>query len=70
VYVNEGLSVLRRRALRLVPDGETVSQEEFYQALIARGELLAYETQQRFYEVGSLRGIEEFQQAMAQGVRA
>ena len=70
VYVNEGLSVLRRRALRLIPDGEPVSQEEFYQVLIARRELLAYETQQRFYEVGSLRGIEQFQQAMAQGVRA
>ncbi|MBI2914246.1 MAG: nucleotidyltransferase family protein [Chloroflexi bacterium] len=70
VYVNEGLSVLRRRALRLVPGGEPVSQEEFYQALIARGELLAYETQQRFYEVGSLRGIAELQQAMAQGARA
>ncbi len=70
VHINEGLSVLRRRALRLIPDGEPVSQEEFYQALIARGELLAYETQQRFYEVGSLRGIEEFQQTIAQGVRA
>jgi len=70
VHVNEGLSVLRRRALRLIPDGELVSQEEFYQALIGRGQLLAYETQQRFYEIGSLRGIEEFQQAVAQGVLA
>jgi len=68
VYINEGLSVLRRRALRLIPSGEPVSQEEFYQELIARGELLACETQQRFYEIGSLRGIEEFQRFIAPGV--
>ena len=67
VHINEGLSVLRRRALRLIPEGEPLSQEEFYAGLIARGKLLAYETQQRFYEIGSLQGIEEFQQLMAQG---
>ena len=68
VYINEGLSVLRRRALRFIPPGERVSQEEFYRALIARGELAAYETQQRFYEIGSLPGIEEFRRLVAQGV--
>ncbi len=70
VHINEGLSVLRRRALRLIPDGEPVSQEQFYRALIARGELLAYETQQRFYEIGSFQGIEEFRRLMAQEVQA
>ncbi len=70
VYINEGLSVLRRRALRLIPDGEPVSQEEFYSGLIARRELLAYETPQRFYEIGSMEGIEEFQQLVAQGALA
>jgi len=67
VYINEGLSVLRRRALRLIPEDEPLSQEEFYGGLIAKGKLLAYETQQRFYEVGSLQGIEEFQQLTAPG---
>lgn len=70
VYINEGLSVLQRRALRLIPDDEPVSQEEFYRGLIARGELLAYETRQRFYEIGSPRGIEEFQRLVTQGVPA
>lgn len=70
VYVNEGLSVLRRRALRLLPEGEAVSQEEFYGGLIARGELLAYETQQRFFEVGSFPGMQEFQRLMTQGALA
>src|SRR3990170_3198034 len=30
VHINEGLSLLRRRVLRLIPNGEPVSQEEFY----------------------------------------
>ncbi len=70
VYINEGLSVLRRRALRLIPPDAPVSQEEFYRGLIARGELAAYETQQRFYEIGSLPGIEEFQRLVVGGVPA
>ncbi|MEE8369835.1 MAG: sugar phosphate nucleotidyltransferase, partial [Dehalococcoidia bacterium] len=39
IYINEGLSVLRRHALHLIPNGEPISQEEFYGALIARREL-------------------------------
>ena len=70
VYINEGLSALSRRALDLIPDGEPATQEEFYRQLIARRELLAYETQQRFYEIGSPRGLEEFRQLIAQGVPA
>lgn len=64
VHINEGLSVLRRRALRLIPDGEPATQEDFYRELIARRQLLAYETQQRFYEIGSLSGLEELRQVI------
>ena len=70
VYVNAGLSVLRRRALRLVPEAEAVAEDELYRALIARGELAACETQQRFYEIGSRAGLEEFERRVAQGVPA
>lgn len=67
VYINEGLSLLRRRALRLIPEGVPYSQEEFYQELIRRGQLLAYETGQRFYEIGSPQGLAEFRQLTAIG---
>lgn len=65
-YINYGLSALRREALRLVPAGVPYSQEELYQSLIQRGELLAYETSQRFYEVGSPAGLAEFRRCLAQ----
>jgi NDP-sugar pyrophosphorylase family protein len=60
VYINYGLSVLRKEALALIPPGRPFSQEDFYQNLIDQGELLAFEVEQRFYEVGSPEGLEEF----------
>jgi NDP-sugar pyrophosphorylase family protein len=67
VYVNEGLSVLRRRSLKLIPPGIPFSQEQFYQMLIRRRQLMAYETEQRFYEIGSRQGLDEFRQLVAAG---
>jgi len=70
VYINYGLSVLRRGALAFIPPGQPFSQEDFYQMLIDRRELLAYETKQRFYEIGSPRGLEEFRTLVASGALA
>ncbi|MFQ6019657.1 MAG: nucleotidyltransferase family protein [Dehalococcoidia bacterium] len=67
VYVDEGLSVLRKRALKLIPEDVPYSQEEFYAELIRRDQLQAYETPQRFYEIGSPQGLAEFQHLMAAG---
>jgi NDP-sugar pyrophosphorylase family protein len=67
IYIDEGLSVLRKEALELIPEGETVPIEFLYQSLISRGDLLAYETSQRFYEIGSPEGLEEFRQLVASG---
>ncbi len=70
VHVNQGLSVLRRRSLRLIPPGIPFSQEQLYQMLIRRRQLLAYETNQRFYEIGSFRGLDEFRRLVAAGTPA
>jgi NDP-sugar pyrophosphorylase family protein len=69
-YINYGLSVLRKEALLVIPNGRPFSQEEFYQILIARGELLAFEVEQRFYEIGSPKGLKEFQMLIASGAVA
>jgi len=60
-YIDFGVSVLRRKALDLIPKEKVIDLEEFYHKLIRRKELLAFETQQRFYEVGSQKGLEEFE---------
>jgi NDP-sugar pyrophosphorylase family protein len=67
VYINYGLSVLRKEALAFIPAGRPFSQEEFYQALIDQGQLLAFEVEQRFYEIGSPKGLEEFGMLIASG---
>jgi NDP-sugar pyrophosphorylase family protein len=64
-YINYGLSVLRKEALRLVPAGQPFSQEELYRLLIERGELLAWEAKHRFYEIGSRQGLAEFRELVA-----
>jgi len=67
VHINYGLSVLRRDALVFIPAGRPFSQEDFYQILIDQGELLAFEVEQRFYEIGSPKGLEEFGMLIASG---
>jgi NDP-sugar pyrophosphorylase family protein len=66
-YINYGLSVLRKEALRLVPGGRPFSQEELYCLLIEQGQLLAWEAGHRFYEIGSRQGLAEFRELVASG---
>ena len=67
VYINEGLSVLRRTALAKTPSERPVSLQEFFKGLIAERNLLALETEQRFYECGSFAGLREFERLVAEG---
>ncbi len=68
VYINYGVSVLRKEALQYVPPRQVYSQEELYQQLIQERQLLAFETLHRFYEVGSARGLADFSRLVASEV--
>jgi NDP-sugar pyrophosphorylase family protein len=65
VYIDFGVSVLRKKALDLMPEGKVVDLEEFFQELIKRKELLAFETDQRFYEIGSPEGLAEVEELVS-----
>lgn len=67
IHINAGLSVLRKAALKLIPEGESESLQTFLGRLIERRQLLALETQQRFYEIGSFTGLAEFRQLVRAG---
>jgi NDP-sugar pyrophosphorylase family protein len=58
-HIDYGLGVLRADALALVPDGEAWDLATLYRELLDAGELAGFEALQRFYEIGSLNGIEE-----------
>jgi len=68
IYIDYGASLLRKKALKLVPPDEVYPLEKLFTELIKREELLAYEVSERFYQVGTPEGLEEFKEYIAQGV--
>ena len=68
-YIDAGLWAMRKRALSLIPTSCIASQDEFFNKLIERDELLAFETRQHFYEIGSFHGLDEFSRFIERGVR-
>ena len=65
VYINDGLHVIRREGIAALGAGERVSLQQFLQPVIARGGLMAWETQQRFFEVGSFAGLKELEEKLS-----
>ena len=60
VYIDYGVNVFRKQALGIIPENQYCSLETVFPQLIEANELLAYEVRERFFEVGSINGIEEF----------
>jgi NDP-sugar pyrophosphorylase family protein len=58
-HVDYGLGILSAQALARWPDGATFDVATLYHELSVRGELAGLEVGERFYEIGSVRGIEE-----------
>jgi NDP-sugar pyrophosphorylase family protein len=61
VWINFGVSILRKQALDMIPS-RPCGEEEFYGKLIDKGELLAYPTNERFYEIGNPNSLREFEE--------
>jgi len=67
IYIDYGASMLMREALEQVPPGEVYPLEELFAQLIKREELLAYEVSERFYQIGTPDGLEEFRKYIVPG---
>lgn len=59
-YIDYGVNIFRKEVLQLVPEGQSCDLEEIFKGLIREKELLAYEVNDRFYEIGSMQGIQDF----------
>ena len=68
-YIDAGLSILKKEVLSLVPEDEPFDLQELYKILISEEEMLAYEVKQRFYQIGSLEGLEEFKNLVEKGAK-
>jgi NDP-sugar pyrophosphorylase family protein len=58
-YIDYGLGILERRAMEVVPETGACDLASLYQEMLRRGELAGFEVTERFYEIGSVAGLEE-----------
>ena len=61
VYIDYGVNIFRKEALKMVPEEQFYALEELVPRLIEQDELLAFEVKERFYEIGSPQGLKDFE---------
>lgn len=61
-HIDYGLGVFNKVAFQIIPDDQPYDLATLYQQLLAKNELAAFEVNERFYEIGSFQGIEDFSQ--------
>ena len=66
-HVDYGLSILSAETLQGNPAGTAFDLAEVYHDLAARGALAALPVEERFYEIGSVAGIEATEKYLAAG---
>lgn len=67
VHIDFGVWAFRREAFSSIPAGVPIDMSIVYGTLIGQRQLLAYETFHRFYEIGSLDGLREFEALVQSG---
>jgi N-acetyl-alpha-D-muramate 1-phosphate uridylyltransferase len=65
LYIDYGLGVLCPRAFDTVVDRGTCDLATVYQEMLRREELAGFEVTERFYEIGSVAGLEETRRYLA-----
>jgi NDP-sugar pyrophosphorylase family protein len=67
VHIDAGLSILRKKALEFIPSNCRFDLADLYRKLARQREMLAYEVNERFYQVGSPEGLKEFENLITGG---
>ena len=58
-YIDYGLGILDRRAFDLGFDDGPLDLASVYQRMLERDDLVGFEVKERFYEIGSVTGLQE-----------
>jgi NDP-sugar pyrophosphorylase family protein len=61
IYIDSGLNIFKKEVLNLIPSNTKIMLDDIFEKLIEQKQLMAYETFQRFYEIGSFNGLKEFE---------
>jgi NDP-sugar pyrophosphorylase family protein len=64
-YVDYGLGIFNKEAFDLVPTRQPHDLAQLYQDLLKQNQLTAFEVRNRFYEIGSVSGLQETRQYLA-----
>jgi N-acetyl-alpha-D-muramate 1-phosphate uridylyltransferase len=64
-YIDYGLGILDHRSLQRVAENDRFDLATVYQEMLQRGELAGFEVNERFYEIGSIAGLEETRRHLA-----
>jgi NDP-sugar pyrophosphorylase family protein len=68
-YIDYGLTVLSKDLLKSIPAGEVFDLAGLLRDLAGQRRLYGYEVHNRFYEIGSVRGLEDFRKYLKEGER-
>ncbi|MEM3795593.1 MAG: sugar phosphate nucleotidyltransferase [Thermoprotei archaeon] len=60
-WINYGILAIRKDAIRPLKPNVFIDEKEFYDTLIERHEMLAYEVKNRFYDIGTPTSLQEFE---------
>lgn len=63
-YIDYGLSVFQPEVFDYLPDGKHADLKDVYKKLLKAHQLLAYPVGQRFYEIGSFKGLRELDELL------
>jgi NDP-sugar pyrophosphorylase family protein len=66
-YIDYGLGAFRADVFAAVPGGVPCDLAAVYQGLLSAGDLAAFDVPERFYEIGSVRGLEETSEYLRRG---
>jgi NDP-sugar pyrophosphorylase family protein len=64
-YIDYGLGMFRSAAFDTVPEDRPSDLAGLYRHLLRREELAAWESPDRFYEIGSLEGIRDLEEFLS-----
>ncbi len=63
-FIDYGLGLFNPSVFASLPENQLVDLAKVYQKLVANHSLLAYEVEQRFYEIGSFEGLRELDELL------
>jgi NDP-sugar pyrophosphorylase family protein len=66
VYIEYGANIFRKEVLDMIPENQYYSLDDLFPRLIEMDELLAFEVKERFYQIGSLQGLKDFEELIKQ----